>query len=133
MNTNPPQILREKFLKALTRFYKKEILLLKYKVAERALTHKLAEHLQMEFPDYNVDCEYNKIGNGDPKRVGLLISEVQKKKKKSCCGNCDMCRRNKCVVFPDIIVHKGGRDENLIVVEAKTAWSKRARKRILKN
>lgn len=72
MNPYPPKILREKFLAALENFYEKEALLVEYKVAERALTHKLAEHLQLEFPEYNVDCEYNKIGNGDPKRVGCF-------------------------------------------------------------
>ena len=88
------------FLLGLEMFYTRESLLVKYKVAERALTHKLAEYLQMLFCGYNVDCEYNKVGDGEPKRVEALVG----------------------VVFPDIIVHRRGKDRNLLVVEAKTEW-----------
>ena len=107
-----------KLKRALKNFYKKESLLVKYKVAERALTHKLAEYLQKLFHDYDVDCEYNKVGNGDPKRIDLLMKAQQ-----DCPQDCNKCTANKCVVFPDIIVHKRGRDENILVIEAKTAWS----------
>jgi len=34
--------------------------LLEKNVSERAVTHKLAEHLQKIFPEWNVDCEYNR-------------------------------------------------------------------------
>lgn len=110
-----------KLKRALKNFYKKESLLVEYKVAERALTHKLAEYLQKLFHDYNVDCEYNKVGNGDSKRVSALMDANS-----DCPHNCNECPANKCVVFPDIIVHKRGRDENILVIEAKTAWSGQA-------
>lgn len=110
-----------KLKRALKNFYKKEILLVEYKVAERALTHKLAEYLQKLFHDYDVDCEYNKVGNGDPKRIVLLMAAQQ-----DCPKDCNKCAANKCVVFPDIIVHKRGRNENILVIEAKTAWSGQA-------
>ena len=57
------------FLLSLEMFYARDLLLVEYKVAERALTHKLEEYMQMFFFDYNVDCEYNKVGKGDQKRV----------------------------------------------------------------
>ena len=110
-----------KLKRALKNFYKKESLLVEYKVAERALTHNLAEYLQKLFHDYNVDCEYNKVGNGDSKRVSALMDANS-----DCPHNCNECPANKCVVFPDIIVHKRGRDENILVIEAKTAWSGQA-------
>lgn len=110
-----------KLKRALKNFYKKESLLVKYKVAERALTHKLAEYLQKLFHDYNVDCEYNKVGNGDSKRVSALMDANS-----DCPHNCNECPANKCVIFPDIIVHIRGRDENILVIEAKTAWSGQA-------
>jgi hypothetical protein len=121
--------LQEKFLSALKNFYIKDCKLVEYKVAERALTHNLAEHLQDEFPEYDVDCEYNKVGEGDPKRIGFLFFQMQRKGRNKCCGDCDRCRKNKCVIFPDIIVHKRGQVDNLIVVEAKTVWSSRSQKR----
>ena len=105
---------------SLQDFYDHESLLIKYKVSERALTHKLAEHLQKRFKEYNVDCEYNKIGK-DPKRVIDLI--VQMKLSGKCNAKCNACPNNKCVIFPDIIVHRRGEDDNLLVIEAKTAWS----------
>ncbi len=116
-----PQILLRQFLQALEEFYDKDKLLIKYKVAERALTHKLAEYLQKKFHDYNVDCEYNKVGEGDPKRVMELISRMCQDG--LCYGDCEQCRKNKCVIFPDIIVHHRGKDDNLLVIEAKTSWS----------
>ena len=112
------------FLLGLEMFYMRESLLVRYKVAERALTHKLAEYMQMLFCGYNVDCEYNKMGEGDPKRVKALITQMKKRKQPDtrCNGDCDNCIPNKCVVFPDIIVHRRGTDDNLLVVEAKTEW-----------
>ena len=110
-----------KLKRALKNFYKKESLLVEYKVAERALTHKLAEYLQKLFHDYNVDCEYNKVGNGDSKRVSALMDANS-----DCPHNCNECPANKCVIFPDIIVHKRGTDENILVIEAKTSWSRQS-------
>jgi hypothetical protein len=107
---------------ALQDFYKQENLLIEFKVSERALTHKLAEHLQKRFKEYNVDCEYNKIGN-DPKRVTNLIDQM--KLSGNCKGKCGACQNNKCVIFPDIIVHRRGFDDNLLVIEAKTRWSRK--------
>lgn len=115
------QEIKEKVIIALQCFYSNDAYLIEYQVAERALTHKLAEYLQKLFPDYNVDCEYNKVGDGDPKRIDLLMKAQQ-----DCPQDCNKCAANKCVVFPDIIVHKRGRDENILVIEAKTAWSGQA-------
>ena len=80
----------------------------------------MAEHLQKLFPDYNVDCEYNRVGNGDPKRLDLLRANDP-----DCPHDCDQCPNNKCVIFPDIIVHHRGTEDNLLVIEAKTAWNRR--------
>jgi hypothetical protein len=76
--------------------------LLKHAAHERSITHKLAEYLQPEFPDYNVDCEYNKHGLD----VKLLPRE------------CDA--RAQRLVYPDIVVHvRGNDDNNILVIEAK--------------
>ena len=107
------------FTTALEIFYEKEKFLIDIKVSERALTHKLAEHLQGLFPCYDVDCEYNKVGDGDPKRLMELMYGNP-----DCLKDCDNCNSRKCVIFPDIIVHhRGIREDNLLVIEAKTKWS----------
>ena len=116
--------IRQKFDDALRSFYADEELLIKYKVSERALTHKLAEHLQKLFSNYNVDCEYNRVGNSDRKRLDLLMGNDP-----NCPGDCDQCTNNRCVIFPDIIVHHRGTDDNLLVIEAKTVWGKRSQER----
>ena len=116
--------IRQRFECALRRFYSKEALLIKYKVCERALTHKLAEHLQKLFPHHHVDCEYNKAGDGDPKLLSVLMGGDP-----ACPHDCTRCPNNKCVIFPDIIVHRRGTFENLLVIEAKTEWGKKSSER----
>ena len=41
-------------------------------VSERSITHKLGEYYQYIFPEWNVDCEYNKFLGG-PKTLGMNI------------------------------------------------------------
>lgn len=53
--------------------------------------------------------------------------ETQGVRSNTCHGDCDRCRR-KNAFFPDVIVHHRGKSENLLVVEAKTAWCERSRK-----
>jgi len=80
----------------------KDAFLLEHGVHERSVTHKLAEYLQQMFPDYHVDCEYNKHGI----TTKLLPRE------------CEEASERK--VFPDIVVHIRGDDsKNLLVIEAK--------------
>ncbi len=78
--------------------------LLEHAVHERSITHKLAEYLQQEFPDYNVDCEYNKHG--------LAVKRLPRQ--------CQDSLKEKEYVYPDIVVHwRGSDDSNLLVIEAK--------------
>ena len=119
MTSMTDKTILSKLKRALKKFYKKDFLLIEYKVAERALTHKLAEYLQKSFPEYNVDCEYNKVGSGDPKRIFFLMDSDP-----DCPHNCNECAAGKCVIFPDIIVHKRGTEENILAIEAKTSWSR---------
>jgi hypothetical protein len=116
--------IRRRFDRALRSFYAKEALLIEYRVSERALTHKLAEHLQKLFPRHDVDCDYNKVGNGDPKRLDVLMWGSP-----DCPHDCDRCQNNKCVIFPDIIVHRRGKEDNLLAIEAKTAWGRQSQVR----
>ena len=74
---------------------------------ERSITHKFAEHLQREFPEWDVDCEYNR-DHDDPKRLELPSRHD--------ISSDDL---NGKTVFPDIIVHRRGTDENIVVIEVK--------------
>jgi len=89
---------------ALGVLLKSDSFLLEESVNERTITHKLAEYLQIQFPDWNVDCEYNRKGIEMKKLEG--INE---------CGKHIATNR----VFPDIIVHRRNSDENLLVIEFK--------------
>ncbi len=87
---------RTKIKQTLKDFSDKDIILLKISANERAATHRIACLLQNYFPDWDVDCEYNR-------------KEAAKK------------RLSGDLVLPDIIVHKRGTTKNLLCIEAKKA------------
>lgn len=102
--------------------------LLRFDVSERAITHKLAEYLQQEIPQLNVDCEYNrnrKAGEYSAKNVLFLKDRVKALLERI--GDEDITDLLTTVsTFPDIIVHRRGtNDENLLVVEVKKRESLR--------
>ncbi|MEM0135344.1 MAG: hypothetical protein QXU18_08995 [Thermoplasmatales archaeon] len=84
--------------------FKNDACLLQIEVNERAVSHKLAEYLQQEFPDWNVDCEYNRR-ESDIKTLRGIHE----------CSN----KRKTDRVSPDIIIHKRKKDDNLLVIEIK--------------
>jgi hypothetical protein len=74
--------------------------------SEWAISHKFAEHLQRRFPYWHVDCEYNRRGDAiKQQRIGPS----------GAAHSSGRARR----VRPDIIVHRRGVRENLLVVEVK--------------
>lgn len=95
--------------KALKQFLKKDIFLLRNNLNERTISHKLAEYLQEEFPDWNVDREYNrKFGKIKKLRPKTIQSEDTDAK----------------TVYPDIIIHHRNSDDNLLIIEIKKNASK---------
>jgi hypothetical protein len=87
--------------------------LLEAGTSERSLTHQLAVHLSPFFPEYSVDCEYNRDGF-DVKRLALPERR----------GTQDDSL-DAVTVFPDVIVHQRGTNRrNLLVVEVKKASSR---------
>jgi hypothetical protein len=63
--------------------------------------------LQAEFPKLRVDCEYNRHGN-EIKRLRVPRDDI------------DWDDTEAKTVFPDIVVHERGNDENnLLVIEVK--------------
>jgi len=98
----------QRVIKAVCTLYRYDRELLDVDANERSITHKLAEHLQQEFPEWHVDCEYNRVGC-KTKKVLVNVGEPKPD---------DIEAKT---VFPDIIVHKRWRPENLLVIEAKKA------------
>ena len=106
----PEGLSRKDISKLIERAYQtlieKDGHLLKVDANERSITHRLAIHLESEFPGYDVDCEYNRDGFGSKKLKGF--------KKKI-----DSDDENGTTVYPDIIIHHRGKKCNFIVIEAK--------------
>jgi hypothetical protein len=91
---------------SLDLFYEKDAHLIEINVHERSIAHKFAEYLQLLFPDYNVDCEYD--------RHGKYTKKLERIKE------CDKDRTTNRIL-PDIIIHKRGHDRNnLVVFEVKS-------------
>lgn len=80
-------------------------------INERTISHRLAIYLEPHFPGWNVDCEYNR-NHDDPKRLKIDRRYVRSDDTQG------------TTVFPDIIVHRRGTDENLLVIEMKKTTSR---------
>lgn len=78
---------------------------------ERSITRRLAVHLAQCFPDWHVDCEYNRDGF-NPKMICPS------------CGDTDSTDTNGSRVYPDIVIHHRGRPENLVLIEVKKSTSR---------
>ena len=112
---------------ALNRLKKNDGFLLEHNVCERSIAHKIAQYLTPLFPEHDVDCEYNsnveadsgkkyiKLLKSTAARYGLLRNEDE---------DDEIVYRN---VFPDIIVHKRGLNENnLLIIELKKSSSSKS-------
>jgi hypothetical protein len=97
--------LRTAFNTALDAFRSADAYLLQNTASERALCHRLAAHLAVAFPDYDVDCEYNLDGAGRKKLYRAT-------------------RKRRCPVYPDIVVHRRGSRTNLLAIEVKKGRSR---------
>ena len=115
LNNCPTTIqLANALINALRLLFEKDDMLLDANVNERTITHRLAVYLEREFPGWNVDCEYNRRGQGGcPKRLDYVI-EAENVRSDDTEGRS---------VFPDIIVHCRGTDDNYLVIEVKKSTS----------
>lgn len=86
---------------ALDLFYEKDKYLIEKNVHERSIAHKFAEYLQLLFPDYNLDCEYDKHGEYTKELEDIKECDEDKKTNR---------------ILPDILIHKRGHDRNNLVV-----------------
>jgi len=93
--------------------------------SERSICHRLALYLEAEFPDFDIDCEYNRdYRNRDNLRKQLrgedLIRLAYPKKERA---TVEIDADESITVFPDIIVHRRNTSDNLLVIETKKTAS----------
>ena len=89
-------------------FLKLDYGLLQVAAHERSMTARFSRHVQSEFPEWDVDCEYDM--NGDVRKE-LRWPHTENKPK---------------LVIPDIIVHRQGTPNNLLAIEAKKSGNDNA-------
>lgn len=121
------QELKTAFDKALHNFIKDDHELLRLDANERTISHKFAEHLQREFSEWDVDCEYNRL------KFQKKVIDISRDKWKELVNDGKapetisyedlMVGDEPTTVFPDIIVHHRNIEDNLLVIEIKKAKS----------
>jgi hypothetical protein len=94
-----------KLVTALGEFYAHETYLLERNLGERTLTHRLAVHLEKQFPGWNVDCDYNRLGERTLRLPKGTIVSTDDEIGKS--------------IFPDIVVHQREIPNNLLAIEVR--------------
>jgi hypothetical protein len=97
----------EKVIKAIAEFYAREAFLLDKDLGERALTHRLAVCVERQFDGWEVDCDYNRLGERLFKLPHGSIVSTDDELGKS--------------IFPDIVVHRRAVPENLLAMEVRKA------------
>ena len=100
----------QKLTNALNHLVHNDAFLLESNANERSISHRLAVYLEHEFIGWDVDCEYNRQMR-DPKRLHLNIEPN---------NSADTVGKT---VFPDIIIHRRGTSDNLLVIEIKKTSS----------
>ncbi|MBV9562559.1 MAG: hypothetical protein JOY90_19275 [Bradyrhizobium sp.] len=92
---------------ALRDFYAAEAFLFEKDAGERALCHRLAVSLERRFSGWQVDCDYNRLGERAFRLPRGTIVSTDDALAKS--------------VYPDIVVHQREVPKNLLAVEVRKA------------
>jgi len=96
-----------KVARALDQLFVKDAYLFEVDANERTITGCFADYLKQQFSGcYDVDREYNRDRH-DVKRLRSKVVSIS--------SDDDEAR----TVFPDVIVHRRGTDENYLVIECK--------------
>jgi hypothetical protein len=96
-----------KFVAALQEFYAHETYLLEKDFGERALTHRLAVHVERVFLGWEVDCDYDRLGDRTLRLPHGTIVSTDDHLAKS--------------IYPDIVVHQRAIPNNLLAIEVRKA------------
>ena len=89
-----------KVVAALGEFYARETYLLDKDVGERALTHRLAVQIERQFSGWDIDCEFDLLGERMLRLPHGTIVSTDEHFAKS--------------IFPDIVVHQRDIPNNLL-------------------
>ena len=89
---------------AIDLLFKNDSFILEINANERSISHKLAEYIQTQFPEWHIDCEYNR--------------KVKETKRLEDIAECSE-QRTTDRILPDIIVHHRSVDDNELVIEIK--------------
>lgn len=117
--------IKERIERALNAVLKYDLYLLQNDLNERTIAHKLATYLECTFPGYHVDCEYNRnvLRDDGKKYINMLkmeLKRLQLLKDKEETIDKDIIER---LVYPDIIIHIRGTQQNLCIIEIKKSTS----------
>jgi hypothetical protein len=96
-----------KVVAALQEFYARESFLFEHDLGERTLTHRLAVHLESQFSGWEVDCDYDRLGERTLRLPHGTIISTDDHLSKS--------------IYPDIVVHQRAVPNNLVAVEVRKA------------
>ena len=102
----------DKIVTALTEFYGSETWLFEHDLGERTLTHRLAVYLEKHFPDWKVDCNYDRLGERTLRLPRGSIVSTDDHLAKS--------------IYPDIVVHQREIPKNLLAIEVRKASNHQA-------
>ena len=94
-----------KLIDALQEFYARENFLLERDLGERALTHRLAVCIERHFPGWEVDCDYDRLGERTMRLPHGTIASTDDHLGKS--------------IYPDIVVHQREIPNNLLAIEVR--------------
>jgi hypothetical protein len=97
----------DKVVAALKELYAREAFLFERDLGERALTHRLAVYLERQFPDFEVDCDFDRLG---PRTLQLPHGSIV--------STDDHLGKS---IYPDIVVHQRAVPNNLLAVEVRKA------------
>lgn len=104
------EIIQEALHESLNQLMRSDAEILVNDINERSISHRLATYLEPYFSGWNVDCEYNR-NHDNPKRLNIQRRNIESDDTQA------------TTVFPDIIIHRRGTDENLVVIEMKKTTS----------
>ena len=94
-----------KVVAALGEFYSRETHVLEKDLGERTLTHRLGVHLEKQFAGWDVDCDYNRLGERTLHLPKGSIVSTDDSLGKSC--------------YPDLVVHQRAVPNNLLAIEVR--------------
>jgi hypothetical protein len=97
----------DKVVAALGEFYARETWLLEHDLGERTLTHRVAVYLEKQYEGWEVDCNYDRLGERTLRLPKGSIVSTDDRLGKS--------------IFPDIVVHRRSVPENLLAIEVRKA------------